>query len=350
MAKLFYSDKPVVGIDINLTSARAMVVDAKKWNVSAYGAIDLDPAQLQDAFNGDDPKYLTEQLGTLLRDRMKGDLPSNHIVLGIPTQRTFSRTFSVPNSALKALHDAVQIEAEQSIPVPVDALYLDYEVIDSGKETSSVLMSAVPKKVVDNCTQAMQALALRPVMIEPSMHSVARIIRATEQGHLPTVIIDVGPATTDIAVLDGTIRVTGSVGAGSNTFTLAIARQLNVPLEQAHQLKVLSGLNTGKRQAKIRSALNPHLQRILSETRKVIRYYTERIDSDHKIEQILVVGGGSNMPGLGDYFTNELLMPARVASPWQEFSFGSLSPPEKQFRSRYIAAAGLAAVPPKEVL
>ena len=54
---------------------------------------------------------------------------------------------------------------------------------------------------------------------------------------------------------------------------------------------------------------------IITETRKVIRYYNERLNNDRRLEQILVVGSGSNVPGIGDYFTNELVMPARTANP-----------------------------------
>jgi Tfp pilus assembly PilM family ATPase len=138
-------------------------------------------------------------------------------------------------------------------------------------------------------------------------------------------------------------------GIGGNTFTLDIAKKLNVALENAHQLKVLSGLSAGPRQAKISGALQPSLQRILTEIRKVIRYYNERLSDDRKIEQVLVVGGGSNVPGIGDFFTNELIMPARVASPWQRLDFGKLPQPNKQFRSRYITVAGLASVPQEKI-
>jgi Tfp pilus assembly PilM family ATPase len=177
------------------------------------------------------------------------------------------------------------------------------------------------------------------------------VLEATEEGHLPTLIIDIGPASTDIAVLDGgAIRVTGGLGIGGNTFTLDIAKKLGVALENAHQLKVLNGLSAGPRQAKITTALQPSLQRIVSEVRKVIRYYNERLGADRKIEQVLVVGGGSNLPGIGDYFTNELVMAARVASPWQKLDFGKLAQPNKQFRPRYITVACLASIPPGSVI
>ena len=349
MVKLFYKDKPIIGLDISQTGIKVMAVDSKKWSVLGYGSVDLDPAKVQASLEGDDP-YLGENLASLLKDKLIGTLPSNHAVVGIPTSRTYSRTFTVPASAEKSLRDAVEVEVDQYIPVPFSSLYVDYEVIARTKEELTIVMSAVPRILVDNCHTALENAGIQPIMIEPSINSVARVLEATEEGHLTTLIIDIGPASTDIAVLEGgTIRVSGGLGIGGNTFTLDIAKKMNVALENAHQLKVLNGLSASPRQAKISAALQPSLQRILTEVRKVIRYYNERLNDNHNIEQVLVVGGGSNVPGIGDYFTNELVMAARVASPWQKLDFGSLPQPNKQFRPRYIAVAGLASIDQKEI-
>jgi len=349
MAKLFYKDKPIIGLDISQTGVKVMAVDAKKWSVIGYGSVDLDPAKVQDSFDKDDA-YLGENIRSLLAEKLIGELPSNHTILGIPTSRTFSRTFTIPPKAEKTLADAVEIEVDQYIPIPMSSLYVDYEVIERTKEELTVIMSAVPKVLVDSCMNAAKAAGLRPIMIEPGINSVARVLETAEEGHLPTLIVDIGPASTDIAVLDrGAIRVSGGVGIGGNTFTLDIAKKLNVALENAHQLKVLNGLSAGPRQAKISSALDPSLKRIVTEVRKVIRYYNERLTNDHKIEQVIIVGGGSNVPGIGDYFTNELVMAARVASPWQKLDFGKLPQPSKQFRPRYITVAGLASINQGEI-
>lgn len=349
MAKLFYKDKPIIGLDISQTGIKVMAIDPKKWLVLGYGSVDLDPAKVQKSLDSSDG-YLTENITSLLGEKLVGSLPSNHVVLGVPTSRTFSRTFTIPASSENKLADAIEIEVDQYIPIPIGSLYVDYEIISRTKDELTVIMSAVPKTLVDNCTTALSGAGLQPIMIEPSINSVARVLEATEEGHLTTLIIDIGPASTDIAVLDGSaIRVSGGLGIGGNTFTLDIAKKMNVALENAHQLKVLNGLSAGPRQAKITAALQPSLQRILSEVRKVIRYYNERLTDDRKIEQVLVVGGGSNVPGIGDFFTNELLMPARVASPWQKLDFGTLPQPSKQFRPRYIAVAGLASINEKDV-
>lgn len=348
MAKLYYKDKPIIGLDISQTGLKIMSVNAKKWLVTGYGSMDLDPIKVQESLDGNDD-YLSQSLHTLLSKNVVGSLASNHVVLSVPTGRTFTRTFSVPVDLKNKLHDAVELEIDQYIPIPAEALYIDYEVIEHTKESLVVSLSAAPRTLIDRCIEIAEASGLRVTMVEPSVNAVARVLEATEEGHLPTVIVDIGPASTDIAVFDGSIRVTGSTAIGGNTFTLDIAKKLKVPLENAHQLKVLSGLNSGPKQQKLKSALEPSLTRVLTETRKVIRYYNERLDNKQKLEQVLVVGGGSNLPGIGEFFTESLVMPARVASPWQRLNFGKLPEPAKQFRSRYITVAGLASVNPEKV-
>jgi type IV pilus assembly protein PilM len=348
VTKLFYKDKPVIGLDISQTGMKIMSVDRKKWLVTGYGSVDLDPAKVQQSIDGDDP-YLKNNMQLLLGKNLVGSLASNHVVLGIPAGRTFTRTFTIPSKSEKNLRDAVELEVEQYIPIPINALYVDYEIIERKESQLMILMSAVPRTVVDTCIDIAEGAGLQVCMIESSISAVARLLEATEEGHLPTVIVDIGPASTDIAILDHSIRIAGSLSVGGNTLTLDIAKRLKIPLENAHQLKILNGLSAGSRQQKLVAALTPSLNRIVTETRKVMRYYDERIVGHGKLEQVLIVGGGANVPGIGEFFTNELVMPARVASPWQQLNFGKLPQPAKQFRPRYITVAGLASVPPERI-
>lgn len=349
MTKLILKDRPIVGLDISSTGIKLMAINQKESIVIGYGSLDLEPIKIKESFENSSP-YLSENVELLVKDRLIGSLPSRHVAISIPTSRTYSRTFSLPLSATKSLKDAVDLEVDQYIPVPRSSLYVDYEIVERTKNDVTIIMSAVPKALIDNCIVATKNANLEVCLIEPAINSVARLLTKTEEGHLPSAIVDVGPASTDIAILDrGVIRVTGGVSIGGNTFTLDIARKLGIELENAHQLKVLNGLSAGPRQEKIKNSIEPSLKKIISEVRKVMRYYNERIRTDIKIEQLLIVGSGSNMPGIGEYFTNELIMPSRVASPWQKLDFGKLPEPVRQFRPRYITVAGLASINPREI-
>lgn len=350
MSKIFYKDKPIVGLDISSTGIKIMSIDPKRWLVNGYGSLDLDPLKVKDALEKEGNTYLADNIKLLLAEKIVGAIGSDRVAIAVPTARSYSRTFMLPTSTEKALHDAVVLEADQYIPIPTSTLYIDHQIIERNKQEITVLMSAVSRTIIDNIVANVEAAGLTPVLVEPSITAVGRVLTATEEGDLPTVIVDIGPASTDIAILDrGAIRVTGGLAIGGNTFTLDIAKKLNVALENAHQLKVLNGLGAGPRQQKLTAALEPSLQRILSEVKKVMRYYDERINTERKLEQVLVVGSGSNVPGIGEYFTNTLVMPARVASPWQKLDFGKLQEPPKQFRSRYITVAGLASIQPGSI-
>lgn len=350
MSAIFYKQKPIIGFDISKTSIKVMSVDTAKMLVHGYGAIDLDPSKISDDMNDATITYLSEKTAELFTKKTAGMLSSQRAVIGIPTARTFFRTFTLPSSQAANVKEAVNLESEQYIPIALDSLYLDYQITDRTKEQITVAMCAAPRKMIDGILEVARRCGIDAAMIEPSMNAVARLLKRTEEGALPTIVIDMDSATTDIAILiNSTVQVTGGLSIGGNTFTLDIAKKLGVPLEAAHQLKVLNGLSAGPRQAKLTDALKPNLSKIVHETKRIMRYYGDRFPSGEKIEQVLIVGSGSNVPGIGEFFTNELVMPVRTASPWQVLNFGTLAPPAKQVRARFMAAAGLAMVQPEDI-
>jgi type IV pilus assembly protein PilM len=196
MAKLFYTDKPITGLDISTTGIKIMSIDPKKWLVLGYGSLDLDPEKIKESLEGESD-YLAENIKLLLREKVVGTLTSNQVAVSLPTAKSYSRTFTLPSKVEGSMQEAVELEAEQYIPIPVNTLYIDYEVIDRKNKETTVLMSAIPKVIVDRCLMALEGAELMPILIEPSVSAVARILNATEEGHLPTVIVDIGPTSTD---------------------------------------------------------------------------------------------------------------------------------------------------------
>lgn len=349
LSKLFYREKTITGIDIGQTAIKVMSLDPKRDEVVCYGSLDVDPEKIQTVLKDGDVTYLTEMLSTLLKAKLVGSLASKKVVVSIPAALAFTRTLTLPAKAERALKSAVELEAEQYIPIPVDALVIDYQIIGRSETELIVLLCAAPSKVIDTVTTAMEKVGLEVVAVEPSLMAVGRLLKTTESATLPSVIVDIGAVMTDIAAIDnGSIRVTESVPIGGNTLTLDIAHALNTSLEQAHQLKVLYGLSYSTKQKKMTEALSPDLDTIVREVKKLIRYYNDRLGGT-KLEQLLIVGSGANIPGIGDYFTNALVMAARVADPWQKVSFGRLNAPARQIKPRYITVAGTSSATQEEL-
>ncbi|MBP7760586.1 pilus assembly protein PilM [Candidatus Saccharibacteria bacterium] len=345
---LFLPHSQLVGIDISHTYVKCMSINTPKWTVSSYGSTNADPQKLHNSLT-ESPDYLIGLLRDLTTKNMVGTFTGEQAVISIPTNLTYSRSVSLPKAAVKKIDEAIALEASQYIPVASSELNLSYEILSETDQAVDILMAAAPKRIIDNVYAACQEVGITPLLIQPSINAVAKLITSTEQGHLPTVIVDIGTANTDVAILNERIRATATVQVGSNTLTYAISEKMNITLEAAHQMKVLHGLSHGSKQQEILEAVNQPLSQVVNEIHKIIRYYNERLDASARIEQIIIVGSGSDIPGLGEYFTDNLVMPARVASPWQNLEFGPLPQPAKQFRPRYITVIGLAATTQEEV-
>jgi Tfp pilus assembly PilM family ATPase len=146
------------------------------------------------------------------------------------------------------------------------------------------------------------------------------------------------------------VLVTGTVPAGGLVFTQSIAKNLGVSEEEAQTIKTRYGLAVSKKQAEITSAIEPTLTQLCKEVRRMIRYYEERYGTASPIGQLVMLGGGANMPGLSDYMTNQLRIPVRTYDPWHYVDAHRLQLPSLPDHPMFSTVAGLSLTDPKQVL
>lgn len=347
---LLYRDKPVFGLDIGFSTLKAMQIYkvGKKRIVSGYGFVDFDPSAVAEGVIKD-PEILAKAAKTLFEKNLIGAIDTSRVVLAIPAARTYNRSVQLPKLGRKELDEAVRLEAEQYIPMQLDDLYLDYEVTRESGEELELLVVAVPRKVIDSYVLLTRMLGLDVAAIETTIGSGTRLFVQAEESSVPTVLIDFGSVSSDITIYDQTLIVTGTVPGGGDSLTNLIADTLKVTKQEAHVIKTKYGLGLSKKQKEITNGLTPLLTQHTKEIRRMIRYYEERSTTNRKIGQVVTMGGGANMPGLSEYFTDQLRLPVRMCNPWQELDFGGLQPPNSVEKSMYITVAGLALLEPKEV-
>lgn len=345
----FYRDKPVFGLDIGLSSLKVMQItkNRKKDTVVGYGVTSFSPDVFTDGVLTD-PEALAKVAYDLFDKHIVGSITTGRAVIAIPASKTFTRSMSLPKLKPKDLSAAVQLEAEQYIPVPIDELYLDYNVVVQSEKEIEILAVAVPKKIVDSYLVLTKLLGIDVVSIETTISAAGRLFVQAEQSDVPTVLIDLGSLSTDITIYDKGLVVTGTVAGGGDSFTSLIADKLKVTQQEAHIIKTKYGLGVSKKQSEITDGLKPVLDQLVKEIRRMIRYYEERSNTEKKIGQIVTMGGGANMPGLSEHLTSTLRLPVRMCDPWQHLDFHGLQPPNTVEKSMYVTVAGLALVSPKE--
>lgn len=344
---LFYHRRPMFGLDIGSQTVKFLQMEAHghKATVRAYGSIDTDDKIMKNGVIVNIPKA-AQQVDALLANNMQGHLTTNRVVMSVPVSHVFTRVLSLPMMSKKELDSAIQLEVEQAVPVASKNLYYDYETMDTGDPSNMLVrMVAAPREIVDSYVSVCDLLGLDLALVQTNIRADAQLCMLYEAVTPGSsyIIVDVGGDSIDVGVLDTTLRVTGTVDEGGNSLTDAIARELHISQAKAHKTKITKGLGAGPQQEKIKAAVGPILDKVIVEINRMIRFYQERIQEGAEISQILIVGGGANMPGLGDYLTNATRLPTRVSSPWgSHISFGTLEPPEHADLPRFLTCAGLA--------
>lgn len=356
---LFFRDKPLFGLDIGPASLKVMQVDqpAVKVNgkisrlpqVIGYGFTTFDRSATEDGVILNH-EIIAKAARELFDQHLIGNVTTRRVALAIPAYRTFTRSLELPLLQDNELMNAVELEAEQYVSVPLDQLYLDYEVTKRTQENMELFAVAVPKTIVDSYMELAELLGLEVVLIEPTLSSSGRLFAVDDQSDVPTVIIDFGSKSADISIYDEHILVTGTVQAGGETFTQIIKEKLNVTVAEAGLIKTRYGLGVSRRQAEITKALEPVLGDLVKEIRRMMRYHEERYGADRPIQQIITLGGGANMPGLSDYLTNVLRLAVRHTNPWHYLTYKGLQPPSEADKPMYATVAGLCLADSKQVI
>ncbi len=347
---LFYREKPVFGFDLGHSSIKVMQIDSsgKQDVVTGYGHIEFDANAVKNGIIVD-IEEVAKQVYTLITKHLVGSLDARRVAASLPVATTFNRILTLPKMDGDDLKQAVSLEAEQYIPMPIEELYLDYEIAHSGADGTEVLLVAAPKVLVESYMKLFDILGLELALLETSINAVSRAVSHADSAIIPTLIIDFGSVSSDLSIFDSTVRVTGTVEGGGETITELIAKEMKVTKRQAYTIKTRYGLNAGKKQNQVSTALEPLLTKLLGEVKKMTRFYEDRSSTKKKIEQIIILGGGANLPGLSTYLTDNVRLPTRLVDPWQRLSFGNLQPPHKLETTLYTTAAGLALADPKEI-
>ncbi|HVC36356.1 MAG TPA: type IV pilus assembly protein PilM [Candidatus Dormibacteraeota bacterium] len=355
----FFRTKPLFGLDIGNGSLKVMQLaeekvpgiygkTARPMRVVGYGTTSFSKSAMDNGVVVE-PEVVAKALLELFKQKLIGDITTRRVAISLPAYRSFTRSIQLPALSPKELAEAVRLEAEQYIPLPISELYLDYTIISQNKDNIEVLVVAVPQKIVNSFMELAQIVGLETVLVETTLGAAGRLLAQDSNNNIASMIIDFGSLSSDISIYDNGILATGTVQGGGEVFSNSIKDRLKVTAAEAQIIKTKYGLGVSKKQKEIQAALDPTLQQIVKEIRQIIRYYEERYGPERPIQQLVTLGGGANMPGLAEYLTSALRLAVRTFDPWEHLNYKGLQPPAPADKPMYATVAGLSLVSPEKV-
>lgn len=340
----------IVGVDIGSGMIRAVeVADPNKTRPTlvrfhevplADGAVSrgevLEPNTVAAAM-----KHLWSQAGFKTKD----------IALGMGNQRVLARDLSVPKMSLARIRESLPFQVQDMLPVPVAEALLDFYPVsegdsESGPVVNGLLVAAVKEAVLGNVNSAQRA-GLNTVGVDLIPFALTRVLVGRQQIAGTVVVIEIGASTTSVVIAkDGVPQFVRIIPTGGAELTEAIRTALDIAPHEAEAVKRSLGLATQVSTAEEHRAVEVIYQvtsELLNSLRNTINFYANTRPGE-VIGQIILTGGGAQLPGLPEALGEMTRLPVVTGDPFATVALARTLKAEdlRLRRSSLSVALGLA--------
>ncbi len=358
----------VIGIDIGSSSMKIVQLkkDHSRIILETYGELATGP--YADLAVGQAVTLQPEKLGEMAQDLIKeANITTSLGAFSIPLKSSLLVVLEMPDIKPSELAKAIPIEARKYIPVPISEVALDWWIIphpentfeeseDEKKEKGGtpkgrveVLAVAIHKGTLTQYESIAHLARVQSKFFEIETFSA---IRSSFVGRDlgATAIIDMGAGTTKMAIVDsGIVKLSHTIGKGSQDVTVAISKSLGVPFAKAEEVKREIGLNRPGKQFPGRTlsvddvgfATNPIVEYIFAEANRAIVNYQKKYK--RSVDHAVLIGGGALLKGVHDIAVRYLGSEVSMGNPFEKVETPAfLSPVLKEAGPEFAVAIGLA--------
>ena len=182
------------GLDINDSSLKIIKLRRKRGFLQpvSYNEKKVKSGIIKDGIIQDEDgfvKIIKDAVATVKGEKLK----TKYVIASLPEEKSFSQVIQMPKMKKGELKSAVLFEAENYIPLPIDRVYLDFQVIDpivDHLDHLDVLIIAVEKTIVDSYISCLKQSGLVPIALEVETQAIARTLIKNETSSAPLALID----------------------------------------------------------------------------------------------------------------------------------------------------------------
>lgn len=287
-------------------------------------------------------KDVAQYLATLVREVRP---TAKNVVASIPSFGVFVTPIEIPLLSSEETEKLLSLQARQYIPLPLEAVSLEWVKLEEfdnqrGARFQRLLLTAIPRAIITSYQSIFKSVGLKLVGLEVESQALVRSL--VSRADAPVLILDIGAESTSLTVVEnGVVRQIGQIDYGGVALTTAVARTLGISLWRAEELKRRRGLLSSQGEYDLSSALTPFLDVIVRECDRVRKVHDET--SRNHVERLMVIGGGANLPGIGEYLSSQVGLALRFPYPFASVSYpAELEPAMKQLSNEFSLSLGCA--------
>jgi len=318
------SKKPEQSFGLDISDLSLKIVQLEKYkhkiNIQALSQIDLPKGIIDNGIIKDKDTAI-KLLKKLINKPKFGDINSSNVVACLPEPKTYIKLIET-NKTPNNINDIIENEIEKNIPISIDEMYYDWQLINKFQNKDLILIGAASKKIVDSYVDFLHSAQLSISAFEIESTAICRSLLIEENYNktkqLPKnyCIIDIGAARSSLVIYSqNTIILSVSIPISGNEATEKIAKTLEIKKDQAEKAKIICGLDKTKAQGVIHKILSGRIDNLIKKIKNALNFYYENHQDYGPINQIILCGGGSNMKKLDELINKATGIQTIVGDP-----------------------------------
>jgi type IV pilus assembly protein PilM len=330
----------IIGVDLGSNGIRVVQLrrGLNRPVLVAFGSAQIPPDLAQS-----DSKLDQQKIADILKKLIKSShISVKNVATSLPGSAIFSTVVKLPPMSSSELAQAVKYQAEQNIPLKIDDVKIDWQVVRENPTTKelAVMIVAAPKTKVERVMQVFEMADLDVMYLETSSIAVARAI--SNPANPLIMALDFGGSSTELAIIEnGIVSHVRSLPAGGYALTRVIAQNLGLDNAQAEQFKRKFGLSEDKLEGQVNKTMRPIINNITDEIQRSIKFYQEQYGGT--VQKIVLTGGSSHLLELVTYLKALLGLEVVFGNAWQNISYQpNVSEQLSQCSAEFACAVGLA--------
>ncbi len=351
LPKLFA--KKFLGIDIGASSIKLVELkeSGQGFDLENYGQINADFVEVK---SEPSKKTLTDfsaqEIAEMIQELLsETKIKTRQCAFAIPDFSTFFTTFSLPPMTRKESFDAVMFEARQHIPLPIESVTIDWQLIggEFGKSDKlEVAVTAIPNEVIAKYKEIALKAKLQVLLMEAEAFGLAQALIPKEEARA-ICLIDIGVQSTVCTLVEKHIlRYSHSFDRGLNYLVEEFIKRLPINREMGQFIKETHGLGVV---SLIDPEIKEEMEKILKEAFMPIFREIEMVLEDYRrlagieVAKIILSGGASSVLETKNHFQDYFKKETEIADPFKEIGFPKEIEAEiKNVGPLYAVAVGMA--------
>ncbi|NOX96982.1 MAG: type IV pilus assembly protein PilM [Nitrospirae bacterium] len=276
-----------------------------------------------------------------------GTLKGKALSMATQGPSVYIRYVKLPPVDTTRIAQIVNYEAQQQIPLPLEEVIWDYQVLKKKAMDIKVVLVATKAELINKLLEEVSAFRIEPEVVDYSPLAFYNCLKFNQElsEQETSILLDIGAKSTEMSIeREGSLCWTRSIPIGGHDLTQAIQQSFGMDFAEAEKMKREKRMvDLEDEKKKFTQVIIPVLSRLVNDIGRSLTFFQAELGGT-TIDRIFLSGGGAELANLDKFLEKELKIEVKKSSLLKNIHLPNGFPLSGQ-ESSFAVAVGLALRP-----